>query len=51
MFKEKTRWVYFDIDAEFSEWLNGVSKTVGVTREQMAKDAIEAWLSGNLVIE
>jgi|LGOV01.1.fsa_nt_gb predicted DNA-binding protein len=51
MFKEKIKWVYFDIDADFSEWLNDVSKVVGVTREQMAKEAIEAWIDGNLVIE
>jgi predicted DNA-binding protein len=51
MFKEKIKWVYFDVDADFSEWLNDVSKVVGVTREQMAKEAIEAWVDGTLVID
>jgi len=48
--KEKLKFVYFDVDYEVSEWLNTVSLKVGVTKEQLVKESIEAWLKGDIVI-
>ena len=50
MLKEKTKLIYFAVDVEFSKWLNVVSSKVGVTREQMVKEAIDAWVNGDLLI-